>query len=102
MERPRRPDGKTTATMTPPAQMTTDQKVGQLMMIGFDGTTVDADLRRLITDYHIGGVILFARNIQSPEQVALLTNELQKTALESGHPGLLIAIDQEGGRVARL
>jgi len=82
--------------------MTTDQKVGQLIMIGFDGTTVDAELRRLITEYHIGGVILFARNVQSPEQVARLTNELQKIALESGYPGLFIAIDQEGGRVARL
>jgi beta-N-acetylhexosaminidase len=82
--------------------ITTDQKVGQLMMIGFDGTTVDVELRRMITDYHIGGVILFARNVQSPEQVARLTNELQKIALESGHPGLFIAIDQEGGRVARL
>ena len=82
--------------------MTTDQRIGQLMMIGFDGTTVDAELRRMITDYHIGGVILFARNVQSPEQVARLTNELQTIALESGHPGLFIAIDQEGGRVARL
>ena len=84
------------------ANMTTDQKAGQLMMIGFDGTTVDVELRRMITDYHIGGVILFARNVQSPEQVARLTNELQTIALESGHPGLFIAVDQEGGRVARL
>jgi beta-N-acetylhexosaminidase len=82
--------------------MTIDQQVGQLIMIGFDGTTVDAELRRMIADYHIGGVILFARNVQSPEQVARLTNELQEIALASGHPGLFIAIDQEGGRVARL
>lgn len=72
------------------------------MVIGFDGTTVDAELRRMITEYHIGGVILFARNIESPGQVAALTNELQKIALENGNPGLFIAIDQEGGRVARL
>ena len=82
--------------------MTTAQKIGQLMMIGFEGTTVDAELRRIIVDYHVGGVILFARNVESPEQVAHLTNELQKIALESGHPGLFIGIDQEGGRVARL
>jgi beta-N-acetylhexosaminidase len=82
--------------------MSPEQKIGQLMMIGFDGTVVDADLRRIITDYHVGGVILFARNVRSPEQVARLTNELQTIALESGHPGLFIAIDQEGGRVARL
>jgi len=72
------------------------------MLIGFDGTIVDAELRRMIIEHHIGGVILFARNIQSPHQVAALTNELQAIALESGSPGLFIAIDQEGGRVARL
>ncbi len=72
------------------------------MVIGFDGTTMDSDLRQMINEYHIGGVVLFARNIQSPGQVAALTNELQKTAIESGNPGLFTAIDQEGGRVARL
>jgi len=79
-----------------------EQKIGQLMMIGFDGTAVDAELHRMISEYHIGGVILFARNVQSPEQVTALTNELQEIAIESGSPGLFIAIDQEGGRVARL
>src|SRR5690242_5165619 len=63
------------------------QKVGQLMVIGFDGTTMDSDLRQMINEYHIGGVVLFARNIQSPGQVAALTNELQQTAIESGNPG---------------
>lgn len=93
-----------TASPTPTLEksMTLEQKIGQLMIIGFDGPTVDPDLRRMITDYHIGGVILFARNIQSPRQVAALTNELQTIAIESGHPGLFIAIDQEGGPVARL
>jgi len=87
---------------SPATSLSLEQKIGQVMLIGFDGLTVDADLRRMITDYHIGGVILFARNVQSPQQVAALTNELQQIALESGHPGLFIAIDQEGGRVARL
>ena len=82
--------------------MTIDQQIGQLMMIGFDSEFIDADLHRMITDYHVGGVILFARNVKSPEQVAHLTNELQTLALKGGHPGLFIAIDQEGGRVARL
>lgn len=90
---------RTTSSET---SMTLEQKIGQLMIIGFDGFTVDAELRTMIVDYHIGGVVLFARNVRSPEQVARLTNELQKIALESGHPGLFIAIDQEGGRVARL
>ncbi len=72
------------------------------MIIGFDGIEADTSLLEMISNYHIGGVILFARNIKSPQQVAELTNKLQRTAIESGNPGLFIAIDQEGGRVARL
>jgi beta-N-acetylhexosaminidase len=82
--------------------MTLEQKIGQVMMIGFDGTTLENDLRRVITEQHVGGVIFFARNVESPAQVAALTNELQQIARESGSPGLFIAIDQEGGTVARL
>ena len=82
--------------------MPLEQKIGQVMIIGFDGFTVNDELRRMISEYHIGGVILFARNIQAPQQVAALSNELQKIAIKSGSPGLFIAIDQEGGRVARL
>lgn len=97
-----------TATPTPgsPAMiagaMSLDQKIGQTMVIGFDGLRMDDGLREMIVQRHIGGVILFARNVESPQQVADLCAELQRTALESGNPGLFIAIDQEGGRVARL
>lgn len=82
--------------------MSLDQKIGQLFMIGFDGTDINEDLQSMIEDSHIGGVIYFARNIAYPEQVALLSAKLQRYAIESGHPGLMISIDQEGGRVARL
>lgn len=82
--------------------MSLEEKIGQVMIIGFDGTTANAELLEMITKYHVGGVILFARNVESPGQVARLTAELQKAALESGHPTLFTAIDQEGGRVARL
>ncbi|MDX9991604.1 MAG: beta-N-acetylhexosaminidase [Anaerolineales bacterium] len=82
--------------------LTLEQKIGQVMIIGLDGTTVDPELRQMIAEYHVGGIILFARNVQSPAQVAQLTNQLQTIARESGHPGLFIAVDQEAGRVARL
>lgn len=82
--------------------LTLQQKIGQLIIIGFDDTEADSGLLEMISKCHIGGVILFARNVQSPRQVAELTNKLQQTAIESGNPGLFIAIDQEGGRVARL
>lgn len=74
-------------------------QIGQLFMIGFDGTTVSADLAAFMTEYRPGGVILFARNLESPEQIVDLTNDLQHC---SPHSPLLIAIDQEGGRVSRL
>ncbi len=82
--------------------LTLEQKIGQLMIIGCDGTKADSSLLEMISRYHVGGVILFARNVQSPRQVAELVNQLQQTATDSGNTGLFIAIDQEGGRVARL
>ena len=74
-------------------------KIGQLFMVGFDGTTVSADLAAFIKEYKPGGVILFSRNLESTEQIVDLTNELQRC---SPHAPLLISIDQEGGRVSRL
>src|SRR2546428_11026098 len=68
-------------------------------MLGFQGTELTEDLRQLIKAYHPGGVLLFSRNLTDPEQAARLTNALQK--LTPKMP-LLVAIDQEGGRVARL
>jgi beta-N-acetylhexosaminidase len=84
------------------AQMPVTQKAGQTLMIGFEGLTLTPELRNLIEHYHIGGVILFERNVASPDQVAQLTTDLQRVARMSGNLPLLIAIDQEGGRVARL
>jgi beta-N-acetylhexosaminidase len=74
-------------------------KIGQLFMVGFDGTTVSPDLAAFIKEYKPGGVILFSRNLESAEQIVQLTNDLQRC---SPHSPLLISIDQEGGRVSRL
>ena len=79
--------------------MTLREKIGQLFMIGFPGTSVSKDLSALMTEYKPGGVILFSRNLQSIDQIVRLTNQLQKLAPKQP---LLIAVDQEGGRVARL
>jgi beta-N-acetylhexosaminidase len=75
------------------------EKIGQLFMVGFEGTTVSADLASFIKEYKPGGVILFSRNLESAEQIVQLTNDLQRS---SPHSPLLISIDQEGGRVSRL
>jgi beta-N-acetylhexosaminidase len=72
-------------------------------MAGFHGLEASADIKRLIRDYGVGGVILFARNVDGPEQVADLVRELQAAARAARHADpLLVAVDQEGGRVARL
>ncbi len=75
---------------------------GQKIMAGFDGTFLNDDLRFLIKDIKIGGIILFSRNIESPEQIRELTASARAFAKECGQPGLFIAIEQEGGKVARL
>ena len=75
------------------------EKIGQLFMLGFHGTEPAKELRDLCKTYHPGGVILFSRNLEDPEQAAHLTNALQKLAPKMP---LLVSIDQEGGRVARL
>ena len=92
-----------------PKNASLDFKIGQMLNIGFRGTTL-ADSNHIIRDikqYHLGGVTLFnydvpkdtaLRNVKSPEQLKQLVHDLQDI---SSTP-LFVAIDQEGGKVARL
>ncbi|MFO7847447.1 MAG: glycoside hydrolase family 3 N-terminal domain-containing protein [Balneolaceae bacterium] len=86
-----------------------EQKIGQLLMVGFKGYELSDTLHivRDIEEHNLGGVILFdyhvpgnspERNIDSAEQVTALNQSLQNLA----DTPLLISVDQEGGRVARL
>ncbi len=72
---------------------------GQLAIAGFAGHQIPADLRLLAREFDLGGIILFARNVGSPEQVAEIAREAQELAHELP---LWVSVDQEGGRVARL
>ena len=87
-------------TTTP--QISLDIEVGQLIMAGVDGTTLTADARHVISDLHVGNVILMGDNIASPDQVLALTQSLQALAMQSNGIPLLIGTDQEGGSVQRL
>ena len=73
--------------------------LGQLILAGFEGTTIPADLRATAREFDLGGVILFARNVEAPVQVAEVAHEAKQLAAELP---LWVAIDQEGGRVQRL
>ncbi|MFH1349376.1 MAG: beta-N-acetylhexosaminidase [Pseudomonadota bacterium] len=79
-----------------------NKEIGQLFMAGIPGPQVDEGTESLIRDYHLGGVILFSRNIEGPIQIAKLCKDLQDTALKYHGTQLFLAVDQEGGRVARL
>ena len=72
---------------------------GQLAIAGFAGHSIPPDLKALAREFDLGGVIFFARNVESPEQVADLARQAQELAQELP---LWVSVDQEGGRVARL
>ena len=85
------------------AEMTIEEKVGQLIMVGFEGTQANEAIEIHIRERFVGGVVLFSRNIQSPQQTAELTNELQRLVEATARQiPLFIGIDQEGGWVIRL
>jgi beta-N-acetylhexosaminidase len=69
----------------------------RLVTVGFAGRELDGETSRLL-ELGVGGVVLFARNVEAPAQVLALTRELKRRAPEP----LLVAVDQEGGSVARL
>jgi beta-N-acetylhexosaminidase len=73
--------------------------VGQLAFAGFAGLELPAELKGLAREFDLGGIILFARNVEAPEQVAELARAAQSLA---GELPLWVSVDQEGGRVARL
>ena len=75
------------------------KRIGQLLIAGFNGLQVSPELRSLVREFGLGGVILFARNVEDPEQVAELAYESARLAPDLP---LWVSIDQEGGRVARL
>src|SRR5262252_6654954 len=75
------------------------RQIGQLLIAGFNGHQLPVELKSLAREFGLGGVILFARNVAEPAQVA----ELAHDALHISDRGpAWVSVDQEGGRVARL
>ncbi len=113
------------------SQMTLEEKVGQMMVASFrvwqdlSGTASDAGktvesqesaavpervnvtelndtIRECIQKNHIGGTILFAENFKNAEQTLRLVMDLQTSSIKGGGVPLFVAVDQEGGSVARI
>ncbi|MEO7230984.1 MAG: glycoside hydrolase family 3 N-terminal domain-containing protein, partial [Candidatus Limnocylindrales bacterium] len=108
------PAATPTAGATQPNVAALRRKIGRMLVVGFRGTAPDPTepFMGALAAGELGGVILFdrdqltktaGRNIVAPDQLGRLTGTLRSTALRSAiGPHLLIAVDQEGGRVARL
>lgn len=96
-------------------KMSTDEKIGQILMLTFrqwkdDASSEDVQnvtelndtLRSIISDYHLGGLALFADNCTDTEQLVRLTNDIQHSSVDKGGLPLIIYTDQEGGNVTRV
>ncbi|WP_155987867.1 beta-N-acetylhexosaminidase [Gorillibacterium massiliense] len=110
---PRTTGGTSTTSVTSPAStpadpnlervqsMTLDEKIGQMLLVGIDGTEMNDQMNSLIKTYHAGGVILYKPNIESASQTVTLVNALKKANAANSAP-LFLGVDEEGGRVSRL
>jgi beta-N-acetylhexosaminidase len=78
--------------------MNLQERMGQFLFIGLPGTSVDAETRQLLADVQPGGVVLFARNLETARQTA----ELNVAIRQSLKIPPIVSIDQEGGPVDRL
>lgn len=81
-------------------KMTLDEKIGQMFIVGFEDPQPNDALKNMIVNNHVGGVILFQRNIKSPDQLLGLINSIKDINID-GIP-LFISVDEEGGKVSRM
>jgi len=79
-----------------------EHKVGQMFMVNLFGSQMTLAGQEILEIWQPGAVVLMESNIQTPEQITRLTNSYQETITNAGGLPLLVAVDQEGGIIARL
>ena len=82
--------------------MTLNQKIGQMFVVGFSGTSMPSSLTSAIETYNFGNVILMGQNVSNPLTLKQMTTDIQNKMVSVNGLGGFISTDQEGGRVARL
>ena len=78
-----------------------EEKIGQMLMVGFEGNKITERNIEQIQKYKVGGIILYKRNFNSYDEMLNLISELKQLNKNNKVP-LFIAVDQEGGRVNRI
>lgn len=86
----------------PVEEMTIEELVGQVIMVGLPGTSLDDEYKDFIKTYHIGNFILFARNYDNTNQMKVFMKDLYNYTDNITGSFPLVSIDQEGGMVVRL
>ncbi|NLY43409.1 MAG: beta-N-acetylhexosaminidase [Clostridiaceae bacterium] len=81
--------------------MTLEEKIGQMVVVGLDGYTIDEHALAMIENYYVGGFILFDRNVENAYQLLTLINSL-KTINSRNKVPIFVSVDEEGGRVSRM
>ena len=84
------------------AGLSDEQKVGQLLLLGFGGTQMDVTISSFLDEMQPGGVALFSRNVSDPEATMQLIREVRTHDPRGGTLPMFVAVDQEGGSVVRL
>lgn len=82
-------------------QMSIEEKVGQMVIVGVEGNTFNSDIGKMINDYHIGGFIFMGKSVKNTSQLLKLVNDI-KTANANNKIPLFLSLDQEGGKVDRM
>lgn len=82
-------------------KMTLEEKIGQMIIAGVQGTSASTEDERMIKEQHVGGIIFYKNNLADSASVVRFGNQLKQWN-ESNSVPLLLSVDQEGGRVSRL
>ncbi|WP_246072918.1 beta-N-acetylhexosaminidase [Paenibacillus dokdonensis] len=82
-------------------KLSTEEKIGQLVLVGMDGTTSSEATKELLEKYHVGGFIFYKNNIENTKQALKLFNDLKQDNQSNPVP-LWMSVDEEGGRVSRM
>ncbi|MDK8190810.1 beta-N-acetylhexosaminidase [Paenibacillus sp. UMB7766-LJ446] len=82
-------------------QLSLDEKVGQMILAGVQGTTLDAQAKQMIMDQKVGGIIFYANNVSTLQGTAKFVQSI-KDANRSNPVPIFMSVDQEGGKVSRM